>query len=195
MMLYPGEVPICSEQMYAWAPPQQVPGTLYLTNLRLVFEAASGAYGQQYGLELEQALGLSGPPAAQAMLNLEVRSITNVAATPAPSGWHTLRVEANGGAFVYNFQTPRADSWVASIQGARGAAPLPSSAPPPAPAPYAAPTAAPPAVSAPPAAAPRPSSAPPAAAGGGGGTAWCMRCGKGNPAGAPQCAGCGAKLG
>jgi len=192
MMLYPGEVGVCSEQMYAWAPPRQVPGTLYLTNLRLVFEAVP-LYQPEYAVS--QALGLApqGPPP---MLNLEVRAITNVAAIPAPSGWHTLRVEANGGAYVYNFQTPRASEWVTSIQGARGQAPLPSSGPPaypsapPLPA-AAAPRSAPPAPSAAPASAPAPAVAPGPAKG----TVWCTRCGKANPSGAAQCANCGAGLG
>ncbi len=136
------------------------------------------------------------------MLNLEVRAITNVSAIPAPSGWHTLRVEANGGAYMYHFQTPRASEWVTSIQGSRGQAPLPGSAPPPyPPAPplpaAAVPNSAPPTPSIPRAAsAPLASAAAPAVAPGtAGGTVWCGRCGKANPLGAAHCTSCGAALG
>jgi hypothetical protein len=173
-MLYPGEVGVCSEPMYAWAPPQQIPGTLFLTNLRLVFETAS-PYHQAYGLD--QALGLA-PQAPPPMLNLEVRSITNVSAVPAPSGWHTLRVEASGGAYVYNFQTPRANEWLNSIHQVRGHSPLPSGAPP------AGMPVAP--------AAPSPAIATPATPTAG--TVWCSRCGKPNPPGANHCMGCGVAL-
>jgi len=178
MMLYPGEVGVCSEQMYAWAPPQQIPGTLYLTNLRLVFETVP-QFPPTYGFE--QALGLA-PQGAPPMLNLEVRSITNVTAIPAPSGWHVLRVEANGGAYIYSFQTARAQEWVNSIQGVRGRSPLPTAASPPG-APGFPVTAAP------------TSASPPLSGGATPGTVWCTRCGKPNPSGAPQCASCGATLG
>jgi hypothetical protein len=171
-MLYPGEVGVCSEQMYAWAPPQQIPGTLYLTNLRLVFETAT-PYQQPYGLDA--ALGLA-PQVAAPMLNLEVRAISNVAAVNAPSGWHTLRVEASGGVYVYNFQTPRAHDWLTSIQQVRGHAPLPSTAPAPnVPAASMAPV-------------------PAAATGTPAGTIWCSRCGKPNPPAANHCMACGVAL-
>jgi len=174
MMLYPGEVGVCSEQLYAWAPPQQIPGTLFLTNLRLVFETAS-PYSSGYGFD--QALGLA-PQTMPPMLNLEVRSITNVTAAPAPSGWHTLRVEANGGAYIYHFQTPRAQEWMNSIQQARGQHPLPSGMPPGS-------------APAPPPAAPF---APTAAAAPAAGPVWCTRCGKQNPPGSNHCMACGQAL-
>src|SRR5271155_4295685 len=104
MMLSPGEIGICSERMYAWIPPQQVPGTLYLTNSRLVFEAAA-AFSPPYGIE--QALGLTTPPPPP-MLHLDLRYISSVEALPGQAGWGVLRVEANGGAYVYQFQTPQA---------------------------------------------------------------------------------------
>jgi hypothetical protein len=171
MILYPGEVGVCSERMYAWAPPQQVPGTLYLTNLRLVFEVGS-LYQPEYGID--QALGLA-PQTVPPMLNLEVRAISNVTAATAPTGWHTLRVEAGGGTYVYNFQTPRAQEWVNSIQQVRGRTPLSSGAPP-----IGGPAFAPPPAPAPPV---------PAAA-----SVWCTQCGKPNPPGAVHCTNCGAAL-
>ena len=200
MIVHPGEVGICSEQLYAWMPPQQVPGTLYLTNSRLVFE---GAHAFQPQDPIEQALGLvaAAPPP---LLNLDLRYITNVTVIPGETGWHVLRVEASGGTYVYQFQTPQAQNWLASIQGARGGGvpllsgpPAPSAASPP-------PLASPPMGSAPlPSAPPRSSSSPPpqaslsppAAAPGGGGTVWCMRCGKSNPAGSTKCGSCAAALG
>jgi hypothetical protein len=178
MILYPGEVGVCSEQLYAWMPPQQVPGTLYLTNGRIVFEAAN-AY-PQYGLAQELGLASSTPPP---MLNLDLRHVTNVTVIPGASGWHVLRIEASGGAYVYQFQTPQAQNWLGSIQGARGqvSPPLPqntAATPPGTPG-------APPVAAAPPA--PAPAAAPAAP-----GNAWCTRCGKQNPPGAAFCASCGA---
>jgi hypothetical protein len=184
VMLYPGEVGICSEQMYAWVPPQQVAGTLYLTNSRLVFEAAG--FGSGYGLD--SMLGLA-PPSAAPMLNLDVRQISNAAAVPGPSGWHLLRIEAAGGAYIYNFQTPRAQDWVNSIMGARGGAPLASASPPTAPAPVFAPARAPSSPPVPTAAVRPPGSAATL------GTVWCMRCGKANPPGGTTCVSCGSSLG
>jgi hypothetical protein len=199
MMLYPGEVGVCSEQMYAWMPPQQVPGTLYLTNSRLVFEAAAAPFLPQYGIG--QALGLASP-APPPMLNLDLRQISNVTVIPGQSGWHVLRIEASGGAYVYQFQTPQAQNWLASIQGARGQGAIAPGGPPVAPASI------PPASVAPSAASPNPapprgsSAAPPqmsmnapATPSATGGTVWCMRCGKSNPAGGTKCTSCGASLG
>ena len=54
MMLYPGEVGVCSEQLYAWAPPQQIRDAL--PNLRLVFETAS-PYSSGYGFDQALARG------------------------------------------------------------------------------------------------------------------------------------------
>jgi hypothetical protein len=179
-MLYPGEAGVCADPVYAWVPPQQIPGTLYLTNLRLVFESGV-VHRQEYGFD--DVLGISSQ-VAPPMLNLEVRQITNVSAVDAPNGWHTLRVEASGGAFVYHFQTPRAHEWVKSIQQARGQSPLPSGAPP-------TPASGFPPPSPPPAAAPSP---PPAASPATGGTVYCMKCGKPNVTGGGRCVGCGAVL-
>lgn len=173
---------------------------LYLTNMRLVFEPANFGHAEY---EVSQFLGL-GPTGP--MLNLEVRTVSQAAAVPSPTGWHTLRVEAGGGSYLYQFQTPKAQEWVNSIVSARNAyfpqgphlvggappavaaatpgAPLPSAAStPPVPSPS---SAAPPAA---PVAAPRPSAGAP-----GGATVWCGRCGKPNPAGTAQCASCGAAL-
>jgi hypothetical protein len=190
MMLYPGEVGICSEQMYAWVAPQQVPGMLYLTNGRLVFEATQ-MYDPSYGLG--QALGLNPPAGGRPMLNLDLRMISRVSALPGQAGWHTLRVEADGGAFVYDFQTPRAQEWTGSIQGARGNVPLSAGQPYPAPSPPAPPLATGPQWTSPavpdPVPAPAPSS-PPAA-----GTVYCGRCGKPNPPGGAHCMHCGAPMG
>jgi hypothetical protein len=183
MILYPGEVGVCSEQLYAWMPPQQVPGTLYLTNSRLVFEAVSPV---STGFMIEQALGLASSPAGP-LLNLDVRQITNLGVTPGTTGWHTLRVEASGGAYVYQFQTPRAHEWMNSIERVRGPAPAARGAPPAAPGPSSTPIRS----SGPPAAAPAPAARPAAAPG----TVWCARCGKGNVAGATACSSCGASLG
>jgi hypothetical protein len=178
MILYPGEVGICSEQLYAWMPPQQVPGTLYLTNGRLVFEAANAA--PQYGLAQELGLTTSAPPP---MLNLDIRQVTNVTVVPGASGWHVLRIEAAGGAYVYQFQSPQAQNWLSSIKGARGQAspPLPQAGAPSPPAGLGTP---PTATAAPPPGSPAPATA--------AGTAWCTRCGKQNPPGAAFCASCGA---
>jgi hypothetical protein len=201
MIVYPGEVGICSEQLYAWMPPQQVPGILYLTNSRLVFEAALAF---QPADPIEQALGLV-PAAPPPLLNLDLRLITNVTVIPGETGWHVLRVEASGGTSVYQFQTPQAQNWLASIQGARGGGvPLlsgPTVLPAGSPSPATNPTVV--GSAPPPSAAPRSSSASPpqtsvtapAPASTGGGTVWCMRCGKSNPAGGTKCASCGAALG
>jgi hypothetical protein len=198
MRLYPGEVAICSEQLYAWIPPQQVPGTLYLTNTRLVFEPAQ-TFHPQYGIE--QALGLS-PTAPPPVLNLDLRQVSNVGVLPGQASWQVLRVEAGGGAYVYQFQSRQAPNWLASIQGARGQGAPPPGGPPAVPPPLPPPLG----VSSPiPAAAspPRGTSAPvpqfsvaaPTSGAPAGGTVWCMRCGKSNPGGSTKCASCGATLG
>jgi hypothetical protein len=198
MILYPGEVAICSEQLYAWIPPQQVPGTLYLTSARLVFETAQ-MFPAQYGIE--QALGIA-PAAPPPMLNLDLRQVSNVVVSPGQAGWQVLRIEAGGGAYVYQFQSRQAPNWLASIQGARGqgapSAGGPPAAPPPLPTSPGAPSPAPASPSPPRGAtapvpqmsATAPTPTPPA-----GGTVWCMRCGKSNPGGSTKCASCGAALG
>jgi hypothetical protein len=161
-MLNPGEVGVCAEPMYAWAAPRQIPGTLYLTSQRLVFEITPAPNS---ALGLDSLMAVPPPPVAP-MLNLDLRSISNVAAAAEPSGWHSLRVEAGGGASVYVFQTPSAQSWLASIQQARSGAPPAPPAPPLVPVPSA-----------------------PAA-----GTIWCTRCGTPATSGSVHCTQCGSKL-
>jgi hypothetical protein len=204
MILYPGEYGVCSEQMYAWIAPQQVPGTLYLTNGRLIFETTPQVYDPGLGFGLGAALGLNPQMGGHPMLNLDLRSISNVSALPGQGGWHTLRVEANGGSLVYDFQTPRAQEWTTSIQGARGNVPLASGQPgqpsrppmspgvPPAPSPQWSSSPPPPMA---PATAPAPPMAPsPIAAAPASGSVYCGRCGKPNPPGGAHCMHCGAPM-
>jgi hypothetical protein len=122
MILHPGEQRIAGENVEANAAPPFQPGTLYLTNLRLVFE---GLYQEQPPGGLLDNL-FSGPPPGlvpRTLLDLPLAYISNVVAVPGRGNRHVLRIES--GQYPYTFVTPNAQNWAHSIIEARSRAPRP----------------------------------------------------------------------
>ncbi len=116
MILQTGERGIHYESLTAMNGQLAQPGTLYLTDRRLVFE----------GMMPDAAVGW----APRTLLDLHLTHITNVIAVPGPKGKHLLRVEATGG-YVYNFITPTANLWADAVYRGRQLVVAPSSVGPP----------------------------------------------------------------
>lgn len=168
MLLQPNEQVSYSEQVETGAGATRHEGTLYLTNLRMLFEAKIGK-------------GSSGASAAT-LMNVHLSYVTNVIVASPMLGRAILQVETTKG--VFSFKTKNAQIWSDQIAGARARAP-----PPPKPPRTAAP---PPPV---PGASPQPvvihlhqDAVQPSI------FLHCTHCGTLNPVGTSRCTSCGASL-
>ncbi len=108
MLLNPGEQVLVSEPVDTDSDGETQSGTLYLTDHRLVFEAAVRK-------------SLFRPKVSRTMMDLNVEHVTNVTSTDPTFGRPVLNVETDRGVMAYAFRTPNAAAWVTSITGARNA--------------------------------------------------------------------------
>ena len=112
MLLQSGEQISYSEEVETGPGGTKHEGTLYLTNVRLVFERAAG----------------KGPAGPVTLLNAHLSSVTNVLVHSPRFGRELLAVETKTG--TYSFRTKDARVWTDRISSARSQAPPP---PPPRP--------------------------------------------------------------
>lgn len=106
MILHSGERGIYAENVDATVQGENHNGILYLTNLRLVFEATFGG-------------SLLNPGVPRTLLDLGLEQVSNIAAVASGFGRPRLQIEAARGAYFYTFKTPNAAGLVQSISEAR----------------------------------------------------------------------------
>ncbi|HXW67222.1 MAG TPA: zinc finger Ran-binding domain-containing protein [Thermoplasmata archaeon] len=108
MLLRPGERAIATEVVDADDDGEDLPGVLYLTNLRLVFEGTVGG-------------NLLSPGTPRTLLDVDLEQVSNVVMTDPAIGRPRLNVETERGANAFTFKTRSAAAWVHSITSARSA--------------------------------------------------------------------------